>query len=79
MVLEQTINHQRSGLRSSPFNLLKPLVCYCFSQAHDLTTAIILGWCIDLASVLVHLHEECSPPIVHRDLKLENIMLTARE
>ena len=48
-------------------------------QAHGLNTATILGWCIDIASVLAHLHEECTPPIVHRDLKLENIMLTQRE
>ena len=48
-------------------------------HAHGLNSADIMGWCIDIASVLAHLHEECTPPIVHRDLKLENIMLTQRE
>lgn len=28
-----------------------------------------------LASVLVYLHEECGVPVVHRDIKLNNIML----
>lgn len=35
-------------------------------------------WAVQLASVLAYLHEQ-SPPIIHRDLKLQNILLSARE
>ena len=42
------------------------------TQVKDLTTADFLGWCEQLASVLAYLHG-CSPPIVHRDVKLDNV------
>ncbi len=44
------------------------------SQAHGLSTVHMLKWCIDLAGVLAFLHKS-DPPIAHRDLKLENVML----
>ncbi|GAX77010.1 hypothetical protein CEUSTIGMA_g4457.t1 [Chlamydomonas eustigma] len=44
-------------------------------NAHGLKTATLMGWCIDLAAVLFFLHSN-SPAIAHRDIKLENIMLT---
>ena len=43
-----------------------------FLQAMGLTTADFLGWCEQLASVLAYLHD-FSPPIVHRDIKLDNV------
>ena len=46
--------------------------CLAWTQARDLTTADFLGWCEQLASVVAYLHG-CSPPIVHRDIKLDNV------
>ena len=48
-------------------------------RVYSLSTTTILGWCADLASVLAHLHEECIPPIIHRDIKLDNVMFTTCE
>ena len=42
--------------------------------AQGLTATDSLSWCIQLASALSFLHSQ-SPPIIHRDIKLENILL----
>ncbi|KAG1667274.1 hypothetical protein FOA52_012563 [Chlamydomonas sp. UWO 241] len=36
-----------------------------------------LQWCIDMADAMSYLHEVCKPMIIHRDLKLENILVTS--
>lgn len=46
-------------------------------SAYGLKTSDMLGWCCELASSLAYLHMQ-SPPIIHRDVKLENLLLAAR-
>lgn len=46
-------------------------------NAYGLRTSDMLGWCCELASSLAYLHMQ-SPPIIHRDIKLENLLLAAR-
>ena len=45
-------------------------------HAFGVTGADVLEWCLQLATVLAYLHCK-SPPIVHRDIKSENIVLSA--
>ncbi|KAK6284851.1 hypothetical protein POUND7_003803 [Theobroma cacao] len=51
------------------------------SQLHGPTQGSALTWhlrmkiAIDVARALEHLHEHCSPPVVHRDIKSSNILL----
>ena len=46
-------------------------------NAYGLKTSDMLGWCCELAASLSYLHIQ-SPPIIHRDVKLENLLLAAR-
>ncbi|XP_021298186.1 probable receptor-like protein kinase At1g80640 [Herrania umbratica] len=51
------------------------------SQLHGPTQGSALTWhlrmkiAIDVARALEYLHEHCSPPVVHRDIKSSNILL----
>ena len=63
--------HDYNLLSSPSLGSLPPVYCMR-AQAMHLTTADFLGWCEQLASVLAYLHG-CSPPIVHRDVKLDNV------
>lgn len=42
-------------------------------QLYSLRTAV--SWALDVAKALCYLHR-CKPPVVHRDLKLENVILS---
>ena len=44
-------------------------------KLRDYSAADALEWCIDIAQALDYLHTH-SPPILHRDIKLDNLMLT---
>lgn len=35
-----------------------------------------LQWLIDIAHGLAFLHHQCDPPVIHRDIKLDNILLS---
>ncbi len=41
------------------------------------TLVTALKWCINMADALVYLHSS-QPKVIHRDLKLENILLKVR-
>ncbi|XVF26503.1 hypothetical protein REPUB_Repub14bG0022100 [Reevesia pubescens] len=51
------------------------------NQLHGLTQGSALTWhlrmkiAIDVARALEYLHENCNPPVVHRDIKSSNILL----
>ena len=47
-------------------------------KLRDYSAADALEWCIGIAQALDFLHT-CSPPILHRDIKLDNLMLTKGE
>ena len=36
-----------------------------------------LSWMIDVASAMQYLHETCQPMVIHRDLKLENVLISS--
>ncbi len=48
------------------------------AQAHGLLTCDLVAWCEQLATVMASFHAH-SPPLVHRDIKLDNILLSLRE
>eukprot|EP00195_Chlamydomonas_chlamydogama_P013792 CAMPEP_0202899216 /NCGR_PEP_ID=MMETSP1392-20130828/7510_1 /ASSEMBLY_ACC=CAM_ASM_000868 /TAXON_ID=225041 /ORGANISM="Chlamydomonas chlamydogama, Strain SAG 11-48b" /LENGTH=475 /DNA_ID=CAMNT_0049585339 /DNA_START=83 /DNA_END=1507 /DNA_ORIENTATION=+ len=35
-----------------------------------------LQWCMHIAEAMTYLHEVCKPMIIHRDIKLENVLLS---
>lgn len=42
----------------------------------DISKNQIINWCIDLVNVISYLHGQSSGPIIYRDIKPENIMIT---
>ncbi len=56
---------------------LKKLVSTQMSEPHRrvYTNADALRWAVQLADALAYLHQ-ANPIVIHRDLKLENILLT---
>ncbi len=44
------------------------------SPAYARTDA--LRWCQHVAAAGAYLHHTCQPMVIHRDLKLENVLLT---
>ena len=48
----------------------------CNRSVHVYSMKCAVGWLLDIACALHYLHEVCRPMIVHRDLKLDNILLS---
>lgn len=61
-----------------PGKSLKELVIQqmCNRNERVYTIKCAVKWLLDVASALHYLHDVCRPMIVHRDLKLDNILLS---
>lgn len=57
---------------------LKALVSAAMARPFDppYTRADALRWAMQVAEAMQYLHGVCRPMVIHRDLKLDNVLLT---